>query len=265
MEGLSVIVAELFGVGATREPRAQATGISLTNLFLSLFTKFSTTTKWSIYGIVNLKFVGDDSRCKKNGRCVVTVLTRRRCQKCRYNRCQMAGMTPDAVLNEDQKRIRFRKVNQKRQMLASQRGRHSSARLSERIVLEDIDDADDDFDDDGGDDDGAVVNDDVEVNVVENDDEEELPRTIEDGEIHPVPEAREEVLAPSHREMEMIQNHSEEDEEMISISYNESETVQECFIEKEQKVQSFIHNSSDKVMTGIRSVVQSYQVCCTSF
>ena len=55
--------------------------------------------------------------CKKAEDCVITVKTRRRCQKCRYNRCLMTGMSPEAVLDEDQKKIRFRKLLSKRQRL----------------------------------------------------------------------------------------------------------------------------------------------------
>lgn len=53
--------------------------------------------------------------CKKNDDCIITVATRRRCQKCRYDRCVAAGMRSDAVLDEDQKKIRFRKLLMKRQ------------------------------------------------------------------------------------------------------------------------------------------------------
>ena len=42
--------------------------------------------------------------CKKGGNCVITIKTRRRCQKCRYNRCLQTGMNPDAVLDDDQKK-----------------------------------------------------------------------------------------------------------------------------------------------------------------
>ena len=45
----------------------------------------------------------------------MTVKTRRRCQKCRYERCLMTGMNPEAVLDESQKKIRFRKLLLKRQ------------------------------------------------------------------------------------------------------------------------------------------------------
>jgi hypothetical protein len=69
--------------------------------------------------------------CKKNEDCTITVATRRRCQKCRYERCIVAGMNPDAVLNDDQKKVRFRKLLMKRQkqlakqMKAKQKGQRT--------------------------------------------------------------------------------------------------------------------------------------------
>lgn len=167
-------------------------------------------------------------------------------------------MTPDAVLNEDQKRIRFRKINQKRQML-SRRGRNSSARVPERVVedVQVIDDTDDDDDDNDGGADNIV-----EVNV----DEEELPYTVEDIELEPVPETQEKIIAQNNQETEMIQSRFD-DEEMVSIS--KSEFIRGCSIVTEESssaVQAFVNHSSDKFMTGIRSVVQSYQVsCCINF
>jgi len=49
--------------------------------------------------------------------CFITTANRRRCQRCRYNRCLKAGMKPESVLTDDQKKIRFRKVNLKKSML----------------------------------------------------------------------------------------------------------------------------------------------------
>jgi len=53
--------------------------------------------------------------CKENDSCTIDVVTRRRCQKCRYERCVIAGMNADAVLDNDQKKVRFRKLLMKRQ------------------------------------------------------------------------------------------------------------------------------------------------------
>ena len=52
--------------------------------------------------------------CKKTGKCNVTPKTRRRCQKCRYDLCIKAGMQPEAVMTEDQVKVRFRKMFTKR-------------------------------------------------------------------------------------------------------------------------------------------------------
>ncbi|TRY72727.1 hypothetical protein TCAL_00265 [Tigriopus californicus] len=45
--------------------------------------------------------------CVFNGRCEITVRNRRSCRKCRYDLCLQAGMRPELVLDEAQKRQRF--------------------------------------------------------------------------------------------------------------------------------------------------------------
>ena len=52
--------------------------------------------------------------CKKAGGCVLTVENRRSCQKCRFDRCDAAGMLADAVLTEEQKEVRFQKFIQRK-------------------------------------------------------------------------------------------------------------------------------------------------------
>ena len=49
-------------------------------------------------------------QCKFGSNCVLTPTNRRKCQKCRYQKCVKTGMKPEAVLTEDQKQIRFRKL-----------------------------------------------------------------------------------------------------------------------------------------------------------
>jgi hypothetical protein len=72
--------------------------------------------------------------CKRSNDCSITVATRRRCQRCRYQRCLIAGMNPEAVLNDDQKKVRFRKLLMKRQ---KQLARQMKARtMAERKATE---------------------------------------------------------------------------------------------------------------------------------
>lgn len=59
--------------------------------------------------------------CKKSNQCTISVATRRRCQKCRYERCLSAGMNPDAVLDTEQKKVRFRKLLKKQQKILSEK------------------------------------------------------------------------------------------------------------------------------------------------
>ena len=57
---------------------------------------------------------GPKFTCKSNGMCEINVKTRRKCQKCRYNKCIMAGMKPELVLSQEEKEVRFRKHLQKK-------------------------------------------------------------------------------------------------------------------------------------------------------
>ncbi|TRY76719.1 hypothetical protein TCAL_07927 [Tigriopus californicus] len=56
----------------------------------------------------NPKFV-----CKKGGTCEVNPVSRKSCRKCRFNKCLSAGMKTDFVLDDSQKKIRFRRLLQK--------------------------------------------------------------------------------------------------------------------------------------------------------
>ena len=48
--------------------------------------------------------------CKFDGKCEITVNTRKRCQKCRYEKCLKVGMKTEQVLNEKEKEFRFRRL-----------------------------------------------------------------------------------------------------------------------------------------------------------
>ena len=82
--------------------------------------------------------------CKRGNSCEVTVKTRRRCQKCRYELCLRNGMRPEAVLTQDQRKVRFRNAIKKKE-----------AKSTQNISKEFIDDDDDDDDDDNDDNDDA--------------------------------------------------------------------------------------------------------------
>jgi hypothetical protein len=68
--------------------------------------------------------------CKSSGRCQITFKTRRHCQRCRYEKCLFSGMSPEAVLSEDQKQIRFRKLLHKRRINAQSESSSSSTDFS---------------------------------------------------------------------------------------------------------------------------------------
>lgn len=59
--------------------------------------------------------------CKKKENCLITTANRRRCQRCRYERCLKAGMKGDSVLTDEQKKVRFRKVIMKKSLGISSR------------------------------------------------------------------------------------------------------------------------------------------------
>jgi len=52
--------------------------------------------------------------CKERGECDITYTDRKLCTACRYKKCLRVGMAPCLVLNEDDKRIRFKKHHEKK-------------------------------------------------------------------------------------------------------------------------------------------------------
>eukprot|EP00092_Neocalanus_flemingeri_P039270 GFUD01042750.1.p1 GENE.GFUD01042750.1~~GFUD01042750.1.p1 ORF type:complete len:479 (-),score=98.34 GFUD01042750.1:72-1508(-) len=57
--------------------------------------------------------------CKGEGRCTITYLNRKQCSSCRYTKCIRTGMRPELVLNEDDKKRRFKKFLRKKEEEAS--------------------------------------------------------------------------------------------------------------------------------------------------
>ena len=84
--------------------------------------------------------------CKRGNSCEVTVKTRRRCQKCRYELCLRNGMRPEAVLTQDQRKVRFRNAIKKKE-----------AKTTQNISKEFIDDDDDDDDENDDNDDASAA------------------------------------------------------------------------------------------------------------
>ncbi len=58
--------------------------------------------------------------CKKDGQCPITT-RRKKCRKCRYDKCIANGMRPDGVLNEEQRKVRFRNALRKKELASNSR------------------------------------------------------------------------------------------------------------------------------------------------
>jgi len=68
--------------------------------------------------------------CKVESRCRITFLDRKQCSSCRYTKCIRIGMRPELVLNEEEKKRRFKKFLSKKEedisnMLASPEAHYS--------------------------------------------------------------------------------------------------------------------------------------------
>ncbi|TRY79464.1 hypothetical protein TCAL_08929 [Tigriopus californicus] len=73
--------------------------------------------------------------CKYDRDCEITVKTRRKCQRCRYDLCLKAGMKPENVLTPDQKVVRFRKKRQKQTKVVPSPARSSPETSSEALIV----------------------------------------------------------------------------------------------------------------------------------
>ncbi len=67
--------------------------------------------------------------------CAITAKTRRRCQKCRYEKCVSAGMKADCVLNDDGKRNRFKKMFQRHEQQVAKIKRTAAAPVVQQEEL----------------------------------------------------------------------------------------------------------------------------------
>ena len=59
--------------------------------------------------------------------CVINPENRSSCRKCRYDKCLAVGMKPDLVLNEDQKKARFKKANFEARKANKDKGKKAKA------------------------------------------------------------------------------------------------------------------------------------------
>jgi len=57
--------------------------------------------------------------CKHNGSCTVIYKERKQCAACRYQKCLTVGMKQELVLNDDDKKVRFKKLLEKKEMECS--------------------------------------------------------------------------------------------------------------------------------------------------
>lgn len=75
-------------------------------------------------------------KCKGGGaaKCQITLETRKRCKKCRFEACVEAGMNAEAVLDEDQFKKRFRKMIRKQKKTTSTNGHSNDDDQDEQMV-----------------------------------------------------------------------------------------------------------------------------------
>ena len=97
---------------------------------------------------------GPTYQCKKDKKCDVTLKNRKKCQRCRYEKCLAAGMNSRLVLTEDQKKVRFRKMIEKKGSIGGPTaagGCRKRASSQGSVPGSQSGNSDDDNDDGGGD------------------------------------------------------------------------------------------------------------------
>ena len=66
-------------------------------------------------------------KCKFDGDCSMDHHERKSCRPCRYDRCLRAGMRPDLVLDEDEKKKRFKNYSEDGSHPPAQKGKSNKA------------------------------------------------------------------------------------------------------------------------------------------
>ncbi len=97
-----------------------------------------------------------EMRCKNGGSCIITLETRKKCKKCRFEACLREGMRAEAVMNESQYKRWFRRMirkqrkNQKDKKAGMRNGgadgcgiRHSRTRAGRKKLAEEDAEPDD--------------------------------------------------------------------------------------------------------------------------
>eukprot|EP00095_Tigriopus_kingsejongensis_P006198 snap_masked-scaffold252_size238019-processed-gene-1.16 protein:Tk06198 transcript:snap_masked-scaffold252_size238019-processed-gene-1.16-mRNA-1 annotation:"vitamin d3 receptor b-like" len=76
-----------------------------------------------------------DFVCKKNGQCPITCQNRKSCRRCRYELCLKAGMKTGFVLDDTQKKVRFRKLIKRLKREKKTTGQKSRKAMDKEPVL----------------------------------------------------------------------------------------------------------------------------------
>ena len=69
--------------------------------------------------------------CKSSGNCNIVFKERKQCASCRFNKCLRIGMRKELVLTEEDKKIRFKKLNEKKEKEQLEHFHHKSESFNE--------------------------------------------------------------------------------------------------------------------------------------